>query len=175
MHDCLVRRLPASAALTLVRCGAIWSWALAPGQLPLRQIAWSRSFRRMASGTAEAELVALGVGQDDPVPVTLADVCLPCAKGEQTAELGRLIAADGFDVQVQPVLGELRLIRHKPEIDLERATVDPDRHAVATALHDLPAQRPGPELREQLRVCRVDDQGNDSVLHLYVLTHRKRT
>jgi len=44
----------------------------------------------MASGTAEAELVALGIGQDGPVPVTLADVCLPCAKGEQAAELGRL-------------------------------------------------------------------------------------
>jgi hypothetical protein len=31
---------------------------------------------------------------------------------------------DGFDVKVQPVLGELRPVRHEPEVDLERATVD---------------------------------------------------
>jgi hypothetical protein len=44
----------------------------------------------------------------DPVPITLADVCPPGAKGEQAAELGCLIAVDAFDAQVQPVLGELR-------------------------------------------------------------------
>jgi hypothetical protein len=64
-------------------------------------------FWRMASETAEADLVALGVGQGDPAPVTLADVCLPRAKGEQAAELGCLIAVDGFDVQLQLVLDEL--------------------------------------------------------------------
>ncbi len=97
------------------------------------------------------------------------------AKGEQAAELCCLIAVDGFDVQVQPVLGDLRAVRNRPEVDLERATADPDRYAVAAAPHDLPAQRPSPELREQLRVRRVDDQGNNPVLHLYVLTHRSRT
>ena len=50
----------------------------------------------------------------------LADVCLPRPKGDQTAELGRLIAVDGFDVQVQPVLGKLRPVRYKPEVNLER-------------------------------------------------------
>ena len=102
------RSAVSSAALTLVRCRAIRSWALVPARLSLCQIAWSRSFWRMASGTAEAELIDLGVGQDDPVPVTLADVCLPRAKGEQAAELCCLIAIDGFDVQVQRVLDRLK-------------------------------------------------------------------
>ena len=115
------------------------------------------------------------VGRDDPVPVTLADVCLPRAIGEQAAELGCLIAVDGFDVQVQPVLGELRPVRNRPEVDLERATADRDRYVVATAPHDLPAQRPSPELREQLRVRRVDDRGNNPIFRLYLLTHRSRT
>jgi hypothetical protein len=85
----------------------------------------SSSFQRASSGTAQAELVALGVGQDEPAPGTLPDVHLPRAKGEQPVELRRLIAIDRFDVKVQPVLGELRPVRHEPEVDLERATVDP--------------------------------------------------
>jgi hypothetical protein len=97
-----------------------------------------------ALGAAQAELVALWVCQDEPVLDTLADVHLPRAQGEQPAELGRLIAMDRFDVKVQPVLGEFRPVRHEPEVDLERATVGPDRHAVATALHHLPAKCPGP-------------------------------
>ena len=35
-----------------------------------------------ALGTAQAEFVALWVGQDVPVPVSLADVDLPCAQDE---------------------------------------------------------------------------------------------
>lgn len=168
------RSAVSSAALTLVRCQAIRSWVLVPGRLLLCQIAWSRSFWRMASGTAEAELIGLGVGRTtqfrSPWPTS---ACR--AKGEQAAELCCLIAVDGFDVQVQPVLGELRAVRNRPEVDLERATADPDRYAVAAAPHDLPAQRSSPELRNQLRVRRADDQGNNPVLHLYVLTHRSRT
>src|ERR1035438_9491908 len=97
--------------------------------------------------------------EDEPVRAALADIHLPGAKGEQPVELGSLIAVDGFDIQVQPVLGKLRPVRHEPEVDLERATIGPDRHAVATAVNDLPAQRPGPELGEQFRVCSVDDEG----------------
>jgi hypothetical protein len=68
-----------------------------------------------------------------------------------------------------PVLGRLRPVRHEPEVDLERAAVSPGRHAIAAAVHHLPAQRPGPELREQPGVRRVNDQGSDPVLHLHVL------
>ena len=51
---------------------------------------------------------------------------------------------------------------------------NPDRHAIAAAVHNLPAQRSGPELREQLGVRRVDDQGSDPVFHVLVLAHRGR-
>src|ERR1019366_4826506 len=74
---------------------------------------------------------------------------------------------------VQPVLGKLRAVRHEPEVDLERATIGPDRHAVATAVNDLPAQRPGPELGEQFRVCSVDDEGNDPIFHVHVVAHHR--
>jgi len=111
-------------------------------------------------GTAQAKLVALWIGQDVPVPFALADVHPPRAKSEQPIELGRLVAVDGFDVQMQPVLRGFRPVQHEPEVDLERAAVDSDRHPVVAAVHDLPAQRLGPELREQLGVCRVDDEGS---------------
>ncbi len=127
-------------ALSPGQPGGDFDWSQAESQqLSKCQIAWSSSFQAKVLRTAEAELIPLWVGQDEPVLATLADVHLSRAKGEQPVELGRMIAVDGFDVQVQPVLGELRPVRHEPEVDLERATVDPDRHAVATAVNDLPA------------------------------------
>ena len=48
---------------------------------------WSGSFGPAALGTAQAELVALRVCQDEPVLGTLADVHLPRAKGEQPADI----------------------------------------------------------------------------------------
>jgi hypothetical protein len=53
-----------------------------PGQqmtcMPMMVAAW-----RNVSRAAQAELVALGIGQDEPVPGSLADVHLPRAKAEQ--------------------------------------------------------------------------------------------
>jgi hypothetical protein len=55
-----------------------------------RLVPRSRSFAAMTaaaqcemSGAAQAELVAFGIGQDEPVPGSLADVHLPRAKAEQ--------------------------------------------------------------------------------------------
>src|SRR5262249_9141395 len=111
--------------------------------------------------------------QDEPVLGTLADVHLPRAKGEKPAKLGCLIAMDRLDVKMQPVLGAFRSVWHGPEVDLERAAVGPDAHTVATAVDDLPAQCAGPELRELLGVCGIDDEGNDLVFHVHVVAHRE--
>jgi hypothetical protein len=54
------------------------------------------SFRRAASGTAQAELVALWIGQDVPVLVPPADVDLSRADGEPPIEPGLLVAVEGL-------------------------------------------------------------------------------
>jgi hypothetical protein len=144
-----------------------------PTARPVRRHDHRREGQREVSGTAQAKLVAFGVGQDIPASVSLADVDLSRAKGEQPVKLGLLVAVEGFDVQVQPVLGRLRPVRHEPEVDLKRAALSSDRRAIGAAVHNLPAQRCGPELCEQLGVCRVDDQGSDPVFHVLVVAHAR--
>ena len=56
---------------------------------------------RGLTGWQHAELVAVGVDHHDPVHVTLADVDLPCAEGEQALDLRQLVAVrPGREVEV---------------------------------------------------------------------------
>ena len=122
-----------------------------------RRDAWARV------RAAQAELVAFGVGQHVPAADALANIDLPGAQRKQPVKLGALGAADRLDVNVQPVLGQLRAVQHRPEVNLERATVHPDRDAVAAALDNLPAQCRCPEPGEQLWVGGINDKGSDLV------------
>ena len=70
--------------------------------------------RGVASGTAQAELVTLRVGQDVPAPSSLPDIHLPSAEREQPVKFCQLIAVDRLDVQVQPILDGLRVTSQAP-------------------------------------------------------------
>ncbi len=85
-------RASEAVARTRIRAGGLQrpGQAVYPGQgrrSARHQDHTRESFRRAASGTAQAELVALWIGQDVPVLVPLADVDLSRAKGEQPIEL----------------------------------------------------------------------------------------
>jgi hypothetical protein len=67
-----------------------------------------------------AELVAVGVGHDDPAGVTLTDVEHGGAEAEQTIDLGLLVAVRS-EVEVQPVLAELGIDRGTAPRDLRSA------------------------------------------------------
>src|SRR5262245_18031413 len=67
----------------------------------------------------QAELVALRVGEHVPADLALADVGRRGAEIEQPAQLGVLLAVGGVEIQVQPVLGALRL-GSLGEVDAER-------------------------------------------------------
>src|SRR5712692_4706040 len=116
----------------------------AKGRRPARHQDHTReSFRRAASGTAQAELVALWIGQDVPALVPLADVDLSRAKGEQPVELGLLVAVDGLDVQVQPVPGGLRSVRPNRK-SISNGFLQPrsTRHSCRGSQPASPALRP---------------------------------
>src|SRR5918994_234187 len=58
----------------------------------------------------DAELVALGVREDDPADVALADVARLGADSAETCDLGAVVVVgEGCDVQVHPQLGGLGL------------------------------------------------------------------
>src|SRR5215207_9018135 len=68
----------------------------------------------------QAELVALGVGEDVPGHVALADVDMSGAEGEQALELIGLIAIGRVDIEVDAVLRLLGPVWDAREIDPPR-------------------------------------------------------
>ncbi len=141
-------RASEAVARTRIRAGGLQrpGQAVYPGQgrrSARHQDHTRESFRRAASGTAQAELVALWIGQDVPVLVPLADVDLSRAKGEQPVELGLLVAVDGLDVQVQPVPGGLRSVRPNRK-SISNGFLQPrsTRHSCRGSQPASPALRP---------------------------------
>src|SRR5829696_1641887 len=96
--------------------------------------------RRPLRGAQKAELVAVGIGHDDPVDVALADVDPGRAERHETVDLGPLFGlVERRDLEVQPVLAELRGHRRTTPGDHRPGAV---RSTYRGLLVLIPDQRP---------------------------------
>src|SRR5256885_12860209 len=99
-----------------------------------------------------AELMAVGIGQDHPADLALADVDTRRAEGEETVDLGPLITVEGWrDVEVQSVLSGFRLQWRTAPGDLGTAVRRADRGLLVLVPDQRPAQRLAPEVPDLLR------------------------
>ena len=140
----LARRAGLRAAPLTIR--AVYSRARSP------------ALRRVVLLLEHAELVAFGVGQDDPGLLALAYVDATGAERDESGDLSGLIATARIQVDVQTVLRSLRLKvwnendwwgAHRPSADLHRFLISPRR---------LPVQYGTPELAECLWVAGINDE-----------------
>src|SRR2546430_16805179 len=98
-----------------------------------------------------AELMAVGIGQDHPADLALADVDTRRAEGEETVDLGPLITVEGWrDVEVQPVLSGFRLQWRTAPGELGTAVRRGDPGLLGLVPGHRPGQRPRPQVPELL-------------------------
>src|SRR5262245_16006954 len=110
-----------------------------------------------------AELVAVGIGQDDPADVALADVDPLRPERDETFDLGLLITVGGWgEVEVPPVLAGLRRDGGTAPRHLRAALRRLDRGLLVLITHQRPAQRVMPAVADLLRPVarhRADEPG----------------
>src|SRR4051794_36532736 len=132
---------------------------------------WSRvALEWVEPALQQAELVALGVGQDVPALVAaLADVGPDGTERQQSFELGVLVPIGGVDVDVQPHLAGCR-VGHRAEDEGRRGAseagpgADLDR-AVLLPAEDAVVEHGRPERGEGLGVAAVDDELGEAAGH----------
>ena len=105
----------------------------------LRRIdAWRTCYR----GVKHTELIAIGIGHDDPADFALASVDPVRPEGDETLDLRLLITVGGRgNVEVQPVLPGLRRARVTAPVDLRAAVRRLDRGLLVLVPDQRPAQR----------------------------------
>ena len=105
-------------------------------------------------GGEDAELIALGVGQDDPWLIPLTNVDAPRAVGDESGYLGVLVI--GTEVEVQSTLGRLGLVEPDEVQPRHAIGFRPDLELVGRGVDDDPAKRVGPPLPQARWVHRVN-------------------
>src|SRR5450631_3740971 len=103
-------------------------------------------------GRQHTELMAIGICQDHPADVALADVDASRPEGDETVDLRLLITVDSWsEVEMQPVLPGLRHQRRTAPRDLRTAARRADRGLFVLVPDQRPAQRLAPEVPDRLR------------------------
>src|SRR3954470_6172601 len=138
-----------------------WSWLRSARPWSLR-----RGTPRSAAHGADAELVALGVGEDDPALAPLVDGAGELGGTEADEAVGFGLDVGGVDVEVHAVLHGLGLV-DALEDQLVLGPVSRAEHDVLPRRGDfLVAESTGPERGERSRVLAVEDSDQ---------LHRKNT
>ncbi len=102
-------------------------------------------------GRQDTELVAVGIRQDGPADLALADVGPSRPEGHQTVDLRSLIAVGSrSEVEVQAVLPALRHQGRTAPRDLRTAVRRADRGFLVLVPDQRPAQRFAPEVTDVL-------------------------
>lgn len=115
----------------------------------------SRKVLNSAARTKDAELVALRVGQDDPLALTLPDIDPSSSRSDQAVDFGGLV--DRAEIRMPPVLAHLRLRDRHEQQTRQLVGCRPDLEFIIGFGHDDPAQSRGPPSSESNRIARVDD------------------
>lgn len=107
-------------------------------------------------GGQDAELVAFGIGEDDPRFVPgLSDIDLARSEVEEAGHLGGLIP--GPEIRVQAVLHHLPTGIPTEQESGQAIGARPDLDLVVVLVDDHPAEGFGPPAAERMRIGGIDD------------------
>jgi hypothetical protein len=108
------------------------------------------------SRVQHTELVAIGIGHDHPVDIALTDVDTSRAKGTQAIYLPALITLVRTDVEMKPVLCQLRRNRRTPGNERAGTVRRADRGFVVLIPDQRPPERFTPEVPDFSRTIARD-------------------
>jgi hypothetical protein len=103
-----------------------------------------------------AELVAFGVREDDPGLITLSDVRSCSSQPEESLNLN--VSVVGPEVEVETILGRLRLSYRDEQETWKTVFARPDLELIRVIVHDNPAEGLSPPTPERTRIPCVDDR-----------------
>ena len=119
----------------------------------------------VVSRAQETELVAFGIGQDDPRLFTLSDIDRVSAESQEARKFVFLVTADGVQIDVKSVLRGLvlRYVGEHERRELSRWVADLD--AVIICSRKLPPKHRHPKRGERLGIAYVDHEFSESCSH----------